>query len=267
MSNRNMSVNGQFYPDNKNEISQYITHFQEMAKQHKFNLKCDFKPKAIIVPHAGYIYSGFSANIAYETVFNTIKPKRVVVIGPSHKFGFDGASIGLYDRYKTPLGDLTIDLDFANDLYKQFDCLDFIDEVHCEHSTETQMPFIKHYFPDTKIVEIIYSNTNFQEVEKVIENILSNEDTLLVVSTDLSHFYNLEKATHLDKICLDAIGSLDIKKFDNGCEACGIIGVKAIVNYASKQNYKVKFGDYRTSADVTQDKQSVVGYTSFVFGV
>ncbi len=265
--NRKMAVNGQFYPDTKEGLLKYFSHFQSLAKQHNFKLTTQFKSRALIVPHAGYIYSGFSADVAYETVSLNSKYKRVVVFGPSHKFGFDGASVSLFENYETPLGNLKIDLNFANDLYEKFDSLDFIDEVHCEHSTETQMPFIKHYFQDIEVIEIIYGNTSSKDIEKLIKYTLEDEDNLVVISTDLSHFYTLEKATILDRICLDAIANLDTKKFDSGCEACGMIGLKALVEYASKNSYQVQFCDYRTSADITNDKQSVVGYTSFVLGI
>ena len=267
MNSRKMSVSGQFYPDNKVEIEEYINHFHKLLEDNKFNLDCDFTPRAIISPHAGYVYSGFTVNIAYEIVKQKINPKRIVVIGPSHKFGFDGASISLFDSYETPLGSLDIDLDYANSLYEKFNFFDFIEDGHSEHSTETQMPFIKHYFPDVSVVEIVYSKTNSEDMSEIIAEVLNDEENFVVISTDLSHFHNLEKATYLDKICLEAIVSLDIEKFNKGCEACGLIGVQALVKYANKNSTKVKFCDYRTSADVSNDKNSVVGYTSFVFGV
>lgn len=263
--NRKMVVNGQFYPDTKEELDKYFKHFQTIAKENNFDLDISFSPNAIIVPHAGYIYSGFSADLAYEVVSKE-SFKRVVVIGPSHRFGFDGASVALYENYETPLGDLKIDLDFSNFLIDKFEFLSFIDEVHCEHSTETQIPFIKHYFNDLELIEVVYGNISHQELESLIQYVLSDKENLLVISTDLSHFYTLDKATQLDKNCLDAITSLDLKRFDDGCEACGITGVKALIEYAHKNGLKVKLCDYRTSADVSGDKNRVVGYSSFVLG-
>jgi AmmeMemoRadiSam system protein B len=128
------------------------------------------------------------------------------------------------------------------------------------------MPFVKHYFPNSSVVEIVYSNIDYTHISKVVEDVLKDEKNFVIISTDLSHFHNLGKARLLDDICLQSIINMDINKFDDGCEACGLIGVKGLVKYASQNSYKVKFCDYRTSADITNDNDSVVGYTSFVFG-
>jgi AmmeMemoRadiSam system protein B len=231
MSTRKTSVAGQFYPNTKKDIESYINNFHNSLIEHKFNLNCDFTPKAIISPHAGYIFSGFTANMAFKIVSKKIYPKRIIVIGPSHKFGFNGASISMHDDYETPLGSLDIDKEYAKYLYEKYNFLYFYEKVHTEHSTETQMPFIKYYFPKSKIIELIYSDIDYQNISLIIEDILKDKDNFIVISTDLSHFYNIDKANILDKVCLDAISTLDIKKFDQGCEACGLIGVKALIDF------------------------------------
>ncbi len=266
MSIRKTSVSGTFYPASSDEIIKYIEHFDNVLKTSNFKLDFNFIPRAIISPHAGYIYSGFTANAAFKAIKNKINPKRIVVIGPSHKFGFKGASVSLYSEYETPLGNLEIDLEFAQRLEKKYDILTFDDKVHQEHSTETQMPFIKHYFPDTKVVEIVYSDCEYHNLSIIIDEILSDEDNFVVISTDLSHFYNLDDAMALDNICLHAIKELDMAKFNQGCEACGIIGVKALVEYARNHDMQSQMLDYRTSADASNDSTRVVGYTSFVLG-
>ncbi len=267
MTNRTLAVAGQFYPNGKEELIKQISHFNKILESTNFNVDLDFIPRAIISPHAGYVYSGFTANIAFRTIENKINPKRIVVIGPSHKFGFKGASVSLYDEYQSPLGNLEIDLEYAQYLERKYDLLHFDDKVHQEHSTETQVPFIKYYFPNTKVVEIVYSDCSYQNISEIIDEILKDEDNFVVISTDLSHFYNLDEAKTLDNICLNAINNLDINKFNQGCEACGITGVKAIVEYAKSEDMRVQFLDYRTSADASGDKTRVVGYSSFVFGI
>ena len=128
------------------------------------------------------------------------------------------------------------------------------------------MPFIKYYFPNTKVVEIIYSDCDYINISNLISEVLKDKDNFVVISTDLSHFYTLENAHKKDNICLNAITNLDLDIFNQGCEACGLTGVKAIVDYAKRSDFKVKLLDYRTSADASNDKSSVVGYTSFVLG-
>lgn len=260
MSIRKAVVSGSFYPDTKEEILKYINHFNSIG----VNIKTFEDIKAIIVPHAGYIYSGFTANLAYKLVSKK-DIKRVVVIGPSHKVYLKGASVALYDEYETPLGNLKIDKEFSKDLIDKYDFLDFNVECEFEHSTETQAPLIKHYLKNVQIVEIIYGEINYEDLSKVIGEILSNSDNFVVISTDLSHFYTLEEAQKKDNICLNAIDKKDLDLFDY-CEACGKTGVKAIINWAIKNNYETKVLNYCTSADVTKDKSRVVGYTTALIG-
>ncbi len=262
MKIRKNAVSGTFYPNNIKEINEYFEHFnalhQEKPKQ--FNMA-----QALISPHAGYVYSGFTANEGYLSIPN--RPmKRIIVIGPSHRIFLQGASIALYDEYETPLGNLNIDLDYAHTLKDTFDVLNFNPLAHCEHSTETQMPFIKHYFPNVPVIEIVYGKIDYLELCKIISYIMLESENFVVISTDLSHFYSQEDANYLDGIFLQAIQNLNLEKLDSGCEACGMIGVKAIAQYAIKNNLKSQIIDYRTSMDASGDASRVVGYTSVLIG-
>jgi MEMO1 family protein len=260
MSIRKSVVSGSFYPDKKEEILKYINHFNSV----KTNIDTFENIKAIIVPHAGYIYSGFTANLAYNLV-NRKYIKRVIVIGPSHRAYLKGASVALYDEYETPLGNLTIDKEFSQKLIDKYAFLEFNEECEFEHSTETQAPFIKHYFDEVQLVEIVYGEIDYEDLSKVIDEVLEDEQNFVVISTDLSHFYTIEEANKKDNICLNAIDKKDLEMFDY-CEACGKTGVKAIINWAIKNNYETKVLNYCTSADVTKDKSRVVGYTSALIG-
>ena len=151
---REMSVNGSFYPGRDVEIERYFEHFTKIYNENFElpNIKC----KTIIVPHAGYIYSGYTADVAYRVLQNS-EIKNFVVIGPSHRVAFDGVSLCNFKSYDTPFGEIQC----ANSLYKQlkekffFNCLQ---EAHVEHSTEVQFPFIKYYLADANIVELVYSD-------------------------------------------------------------------------------------------------------------
>lgn len=251
---------GSFYPDNKEEILRYIEQFNS-----QLDVKENFDTKAMIVPHAGYIYSGFTANVAFNMAKNN-KPKRVIVIGPSHHTYYEGASIALYDEYETPLGNITIDERYSNKLKDKYDFLDFDDNMHLEHSTEVQAPFIKHYFPDAFIVEIVYGKLSYEDLSLLIDEVLEDKENLLVISTDLSHFYTQEEANKLDNICLNAIAEKDLSLFDRGCEACGKVGVKAVIKSAINKDLNTKVLHYCTSYDRTNDATRVVGYTSAIIG-
>jgi len=262
MSTRKLAVSGQFYPDDINELKRYIEHFNSVLENNSIQIDTKLNPRAIIVPHAGYIYSGFTANIAYKYIPKN--SKNIIVIGPSHKYGFNGASVSNYNLYPTPFGDLTIDKKLSQELIDTFEFLEFYDEVHSEHSTETQFPFIKYYLPEVNVLEIIYSQCEYQELSKIIEYLLKDQNNFIVISTDLSHFYSLEEAKKKDLKCLEAIDKKDINLLNTGCEACGMIGVKGILEVISKFGLNTKLLDYRTSADISNDTSSVVGYTSFV---
>ena len=251
---------GSFYPEKKEELLRYINEFNK-----KLTINGTYNTKAMIVPHAGYVYSGFTANIPYS-ITKDKKPKRVIVIGPSHHMYYEGASIALYDEYETPFGNITIDKNYSNELKDKYDFLDFDDNMHLEHSTETQAPFIKHYFPDSFIIEIVYGKMSYEDLSFLIDEILDNEDNLLVISTDLSHFYTQEQANKLDNICLNAISKKDLDLFDKGCEACGKLGLKALIKSVLKKGLNTKVLHYCTSFDRTQDASRVVGYSSALIG-
>ncbi len=257
-----MSVAGTFYPDSCEVIEMMIDKFNQQAGSKR---ALDFHPRSIISPHAGYIYSGFTANRAYR-LLNPQGIQRIVVIGPSHRVYIKGASISYHDSYKTPCGDIEIDKHYSKALAHQYNFLQFQEALHKEHSTETQMPFIKHYFPKAKVVEIVYGDIKSTTLAPMVKQILEDDETFLVISTDLSHFHTLKEAKALDEICLRAVKSLDIKTIQKGCEACGLIGVKALLEAAEQKGYKTELIDYRTSADASGDNRSVVGYMSALVG-
>lgn len=260
---REASVKGAFYPASCSEIEYMISQFNDILDKALVNSNVlSIKPRAIIAPHAGYIYSGFTANIAHRVLANS-NPKRVVVIGPSHRVYLKGISGSFYDNYETPCGDLEIDKEYLNHLKDLFD-INFAPEAHQEHSTEVQMPFIKHYLKDVKVVELVYGDMDPIYLSKICEAILSDKENAIVISTDLSHYYPLKEAQELDSICLKGVNDLDLMLL-NSCEACGIIGVKAIVMAAKKMNLTPRILDYRTSADASGDESSVVGYMSAAF--
>ncbi len=256
---------GSFYPNSAVEIKSLIEMFNDALDN---NLKdkelLKLEPEAIISPHAGYIYSGFTANFAHRVLANK-KAKRVVVIGPCHHVYFKGISGSFYDKYQTPLGDIPIDREYLH-VMKQLFNIGFVDEAHkLEHSTETQMPFIKYYQPNVEVIELIYGDIDYKELAKIVDWLLQDSLTTVVISSDLSHFYTEERAHTLDSICINGIEKLDNDILDMGCEACGIIGIKALVENAKDENLKSTILDYRTSGDITNDKERVVGYLSVAF--
>jgi len=249
---RKAKFSGSFYPSEENEIIKIFAGFSQKNESIAPN-----NVKAVIVPHAGYIYSGFTANEIFSQL-DASSYKRVAVIGPSHHVYFNGTSISLHKTYETPLGELNIDVSYSKFLLNKF-ALGFAPEAHSEHSTEVQMPFIKKYLPNLDVIEMVYAGENPNTLVPIIEQLI-NSETLVIISTDLSHFHSLEKANNLDNICLDAISSLDSQKLHAGCEACGIIGIEALIKASNNLNLLSKLSSYTTSADASNDTSSVVGY-------
>lgn len=258
MSARSTAHAGTFYPAQAGEIERFFKAFEAIG-----NVDVPETPRALIVPHAGYMYSGFTAHLAFEQLRHT-KAKRAVVIGPSHRVAFHGMSVSLFDEYTTPLGAITIDRAYAESIKEKYG-LSFEPSMHLEHSTEVQMPFIKHYAPQLEVVEMVYGAFSPAELGKIVTALLKDEENVVVISTDLSHFYTEEEANRLDNVCLTAIDTKTPEMMHRGCEACGAIGVEAVLIAANKDNLNVKLLDYRTSSWATKDTSNVVGYASAVF--
>jgi len=260
-----VAVVKEWYGGSCEAVEKYIEHFNTIIDENVDRQKAEeifsLKPKALIVPHAGWMYSGFTANFAYRIAQNS-KPETVAVIGPSHKFAFEGISVTLEEEYETPCGNLKIDTALSKDLIENFGVQN-LEHVHIEHSTEVQMPFIKHYFGDVKVMELVYSNCDPAKLKNIIEYLL-NKNVLVVISSDLSHYYDLKTANILDYNCLDAVANQDISRLEK-CEACGKIGIEAMILASLEMNLASFVVDYRTSADVSGDENQVVGYMSAVF--
>jgi MEMO1 family protein len=262
MSIRQSVVAGSFYPQDAQTIETMIEKYSKPIR-HTIQNTPITDVKAIIVPHAGYIYSGFTANTAFAIASRT-DIENVVVIGPSHRVAFQGSSVALFDSYATPLGELPINKKLSQELIDGFG-LDFYPDAHIEHSTEVQMPFIKHYFPNASVVEIVYSDEEALKMSEIIVSLSKHPKTLVVISTDLSHYYNLSIANQLDGVCIEAIVVLSEEKLYNKCKACGKIGVAGVLLAARKLHLKSAILDYRTSADASKDTSQVVGYLSAAF--
>ncbi len=261
MSKRESAVAGTFYPSECQKIKEYIKHFNSTINQEALE-KITTLPRAVIVPHAGYMYSGFTANVAYKIASKRRDIKRIIIIGPSHRVGFRGASIAQYDTYESPCGHLAIDTVFSKKLEAKYEALHFFDKAHQEHSTEVQVPMIQNYFSATPVVEMVYGDIDSKDLALIIDDLLEDRENFIVISTDLSHFYTQDEAKKLDAICMEAIDTMNVSLFDKGCEACGITGVKAMILAAKSRSLQTQILDYRTSADASGDESRVVGYVS-----
>lgn len=260
---REMTVAGAFYPAECSDLGHFITEWNNILDAAGVSLGDGTrKPRVAVVPHAGYVYSGFTANVAYKAL-ETTPIDTVVILGPSHRVRFAGISVGDFEAYKTPCGDLRGD-DETVAYLRATGFGQFVPQVHQEHSTEVQFPFVRHYFPEAAIVECVYGNCSPEETTALIDAALALPRTAVIVSTDLSHYYDLKRAEALDHICLEAVAELSEERLAQGCEACGMRGLQGALRAARTKGLRPRLLDYRTSADASMDTGRVVGYMSAV---
>lgn len=252
------AVAGLFYPVDPHQLAQAVVKYIEDAKT-------DEKvPKAIIVPHAGYIYSGSVAASAYARLKNTIHPiTRVVLIGPSHHVAFRGLAVSRAEAFLTPLGQVPVDLE-AVDALLQFPFVQYLEQAHTrEHCLEVHLPFLQEVLTTFKIVPVVAGDASPEQVGQVINALWGGDETLIVISSDLSHYYDYTMARQLDQLTSEHIEQL---RFDQlGHEsACGRVPISGLLKVAQEKSLAIKTIDLRNSGDTSGDKTRVVGYGAYV---
>jgi len=273
---------GSWYPASKTQLESQLKGYLDAAKPEKI----DGKILAIIVPHAGYLYSGPVAAYGYEAVEDK-GIKTVIILGFSHRKFFDG--IAIYDRgsWRTPLGDIQIDELLAKEIISKNPRVRFNPDLFIEeNSVEMQVPFIQMAFGKMgqspfgtvpifpKIVPIAFGTQDYKDAESLaytLAGILKDrKDVLLAASTDMSHYHPYEEANSIDKHTIDTLSRLKARElYDEGslgvCEICGLMPVTTSLLVAEKLGYdKIKTLKYANSGDITGDKGKVVGYLSAV---
>jgi AmmeMemoRadiSam system protein B len=265
---RHQQVAGYFYPAEKDKLQKDIALMMQATKPEKsFN-----KIFGIVSPHAGYIYSGKTAAYAYNLLKDK-SYKTVIVISPSHAEYFPGISIYDGEAYETPLGLVEIDQQMVDKLVENSKIIFRGVQGHRkEHSLEVQIPFLQSVLRDFKIVPIVMGDQGKMFVHELAERIskIVDDETLVVASSDMSHFYSSEEADRLDSVVEKRINDFDFEQLlldldDHECEACGGGPIAAMMKAASLKNYTNSLVINRSdSGDITGDKSEVVGYLSAV---
>jgi len=244
---------GMFYEENPEVLDRSI---DEMLSDAKSYSESDKPIKALIVPHAGYFYSGQVAAYAYKLLKDQSFSK-IIIIGPSHQAVFDGIITADYDYMETPIGDVK-EAPSAGSVFQVYN-----EAFYNEHNIEVQLPFIVKVLPKTEIIPLLAGYVSDYVVEAVKIEKLLDEKTLLIASSDLSHYLPYDTCVRVDKITTDQITRLD--GFVKHDQACGADGINILLEIARKNNWKPKLLKYANSGDITGDKSTVVGYSAFVF--
>jgi len=256
--NRQPAVAGSFYPANPEQLHLMLDRFLNDAST------AAQAPKAIIAPHAGYIYSGPIAASAYARLKKAHdKITRVVLIGPSHRVAFRGLAVSRANTFTTPLGSVPVDLAAVQSI-AHLPFVEYIEQAHTyEHSLEVHLPFLQEMLDSFEIVPIVAGEASPEQVSQVLDALWGGDETLIVISSDLSHYHDYATAQQMDKSTSRAIEQLQYEQLASE-SACGKVPVSGLLKLARKKLLSVTTIDLRNSGDTAGDKTSVVGYGAYV---
>ena len=250
------AVSGSFYSSDEQELLSNINYFYQNNRQ-----DYHVASRAIIVPHAGYYYSGQVASEGFQYLSRRVK--NIFIFAPSHHVAFNGLSISSYDYWETPLGKIELNVEIIKELEKDFDCEYNDNAFEKEHSIEVQVPFVQAYFDSVKIIPVLIGDAAPNKVASIIKKYWENEDNGFVISSDLSHFLPSDDAKKIDKVTAQMIEMLDISNFQHQ-QACGAIGVLGLAEFVKEKNYSLIRINMRNSGDISGESDSVVGYGSWL---
>ncbi|MBO1924944.1 AmmeMemoRadiSam system protein B [Thiomicrorhabdus sp. 6S3-12] len=256
---RATAVAGLFYPDNAELLNGWLAKtLGDAAKGNKVETAI---PRAIIVPHAGYIYSGETAAKGFELWKGAQdKIRTVVVIGPAHRVGFRGVSTVDFAALATPLGELGLDAKLRDELLQRFDFLSIHNAAHAdEHSLEVELPFIKYLLPDAQVLPLLNGSVSVQEEVDLIRDLWRRDGVYFVISSDLSHFLEYDDARKVDAETADLIEARGWQAL-SGEKACGYKGIQGVLAALEGQSLQIERLQTLNSGDTAGDKSRVVGY-------
>jgi AmmeMemoRadiSam system protein B len=255
-------VAGTFYPADPAELERAVRcHLEDAAPVPGE----EAPPKALIAPHAGYPYSGPVAASAYAR----LRPlrgriERVVLLGPSHRVPLEGLAVPSAEVFLTPLGEVAVDREAVARALALPQVRE-LDAAHAgEHSLEVHLPFLQLVLGSFTLVPLVAGDASAEEVAEVIERLWGGPETLVVVSSDLSHYYDYRTARRMDEATSRAIESLAPDELDFE-SACGRVPVRGLLLAARRHGLRCRTVDLRSSGDTAGPRSQVVGYGSYVF--
>ena len=256
---REPAVAGKFYPGDAEELCRAVEQLLDEAKSGEGGA-----PKALIVPHAGYIYSGPVAAAGYAR----LRPyrdqyQRVILLGPCHRVPVRGLALSGADFFRTPLGD--VPLDKAAIAAIESPRVQVFDESHeFEHSLEVHLPFLQVVLGTFTLLPIVVGNSTHERVADVLDSVWGGPETLIVISSDLSHYLSYDRARATDGETRQAIEDLEVRGIDHDV-ACGATPIGGLLITARRRGMTVTTLDLRNSGDTAGNRGHVVGYGSWMF--
>ncbi len=261
---RKPAVAGLWYPITPSALEQMLDRLTHQAQKTRVQIPQNKSLKALILPHAGYVYSGWTAAHASQ-VLTGRKYRKVILMGPDHRVGFRNAAISAVDAYQTPLGLIRLhhkatELRANSDLFQSSPTSD-----RTEHSLEAVLPFLQYYLKEFELIPIVLGPGNINQLATAIDPLMDG-NTLLVVSSDLSHFLPYRDAVARDRETIDVILNRNPDKLieRENC-ACGKIPILILLNLARRHAWEPILLHYSNSGDTAGDKDRVVGYAAVAF--
>ena len=253
------AVAGRFYPDEAPVLAEVVDDLLAQVGTH------GLVPKALIVPHAGYRYSGVMAAQGYTTLLpRSHRIRRAVLLGPNHTAPLHGFAVSSHAGYATPLGIVPVDVETRDALLLE-GRVQLSDELHAgEHCLEVQLPFLQRLFKDIAVLPILVGQVAPEETASLIAHLWGNEETVILISSDLSHFLSYDEACALDAEAVAAIERLDPAGLTHE-QACGRHAIRGLLTHARSCGLRATTVGLCNSGDTAGDKARVVGYTSVAF--
>jgi len=260
MTMRPPAVAGMFYPDTASTLRADV---RRMLDAPRVSEAVDRRvPKSLIVPHAGFVYSGPVAASAYRLLADAANEvSRVVVLGPAHRVYLRGMAVPTVESFRTPLGTVPVDV-WAVKALEVFPWVVSSDEAHAqEHSIEVQLPFLQSVLTDFSLIPLVVGDCTCDQVSDVIETLWGDRETLIIVSSDLSHYLPYTQSNEVDADTTSQI----VARAENlhGEQACGARAINGLMRVARNKGLDVEVLDVRNSGDTAGDKSQVVGYGAY----
>jgi AmmeMemoRadiSam system protein B len=263
VTSRSPAVAGTFYPAEPEVLRASIHGYLEGARGS--SARATTPPKALIVPHAGLVYSGPVAASGYvllEAVADKIE--RVILLGPSHHIPFRGLAVPAHQSFETPLGKIPVDASSRQRLLR-LPFVKVLDQAHrWEHSLEVQLPFLQEVLHEFTLMPIAVGQAIPEQVAEVLDSCWGADETLIVVSSDLSHYFDYDTAKRMDTATAGAIEALDPPRIRHD-DACGRIAVQGLLQAARSHSLTATTLDLRSSGDTAGARDEVVGYGTWAF--
>lgn len=258
MNIRPPAVAGQFYPGDAKRLQQSVNRFLEEVPEISGPI-----PKAVIAPHAGYVYSGPIAGTAYAHLAQSDgEVRRVVLLGPAHWLPVRGLGASSAKAFATPLGSVPVDAGAIGEI-SSLPQVEIRDDAHVrEHCLEVQLPFMQTIFGQFQIVPLVLGDVSPEEVAEIMERLWGGPETVIVISSDLSHYHDYQTAVQLDKATSQAIE--DLRPLTEG-QACGRMAINGLLHLARERGLSARTVDLRNSGDTAGPRDRVVGYGAFTF--